>query len=66
MEADEFQSGDVAIFSKPLATGGGAFPVGTECVVLRRLETGEYEVEVLEPKREVVRITADALEPVEP
>jgi hypothetical protein len=66
MQADEFQNGDVAIFSKLMETANGAFPIGTECVVLRRLATGDYEVEVMEPKREVVRITADALEPVQP
>ena len=65
MQADEFQNGDVAIFSKQLDTADGSFPVGTECVVLRRLDTGDYEVEVMEPRPEVVRIPADALDPVE-
>jgi hypothetical protein len=66
MQADEFQNGDVAIFSKPLDTATGAFPIGTECVILRRLDNGDYEVEVMEPRPEVVRIPADALESVEP
>ncbi|MDB5544843.1 MAG: hypothetical protein JWO64_1992, partial [Hyphomicrobiales bacterium] len=60
------QNGDVAIFSRPLVTTDDVFPIGTECVVLRRLDTGDYEVEVMEPRPEVVRIPADALEPVEP
>ena len=66
MQACDFQSGDVATYSKPLDTADGAFPIGTECVVLRRLDTGDYEVEVMESIPEVVRIAADALEPVEP
>jgi hypothetical protein len=66
MQADEFQNGDVAIFSKQVDTLNDAFPIGTECVVLRRLGSGDYEVEVMEPRREVVRIPADALEPVYP
>jgi len=65
MQAEEFQNGDVAIFSKQLDSADGSFPVGTECVVLRRLDTGDYEVEVMEPRPEVVRIPADALDPVE-
>jgi hypothetical protein len=66
MQAYDFQNGDVAIFSRQLVTANGAFPMGTECVVLRRLDNGDYEVEVMEPRPEVVRIPADALEPVEP
>jgi hypothetical protein len=65
MQADQFQNGDVAIFSKQLDIADGSFPAGTECVVLRRLDTGDYEVEVMEPRPEIVRIPADALDPVE-
>ena len=66
MEADEFEAGQVAVFAKQCQVENGLFPVGTECIVLRRLDTGDYEVEVIEPRREVVCVPADALEPVEP
>ncbi|MDB5648552.1 MAG: hypothetical protein JWL62_72 [Hyphomicrobiales bacterium] len=66
MRQDEFQSGDVAVLKQDVEWGGVVFPAGTECVVIATSEGGEYSVEVLEPRRDIISVPEAALEALQP
>jgi hypothetical protein len=66
MSQNEFQNGDVAVLNRDVACDGVVFPAGTECIVVAASHGGEYFVEILEPKREIVSVPEVALDPVQP
>ncbi len=66
MSQDEFQKGDVAVLKRDVECDGVVFPAGTECVVVASSLGGEYFVEILEPKREIVLVPEEALDPIQP
>ncbi|MDB5572795.1 MAG: hypothetical protein JWN93_3978 [Hyphomicrobiales bacterium] len=61
-----FQKGDVVVLKQDLNIAGEIFSAGTEGVVIAEAGEQDYTIELLEPKAEIVRVPATALDPVQP
>jgi c-di-GMP-binding flagellar brake protein YcgR len=66
MRQHEFQKGDLALLMQDIERDGVVFPAGTECVVIAMTEGGEYSVEVLEPRRDIISVPEAAIEALQP
>ncbi len=66
MNRSGFQKGDVVVLRQDIEREGTLFPAGTEGVVVASAGTRDYDVEILEPKPEIVRVPEAALDPVQP
>ncbi len=66
MEREALQPGDIAVFNSDFEADGENFPAGTECVIVAGDDPNAYQVEVLEPRHEIIMVPQAILDPVQP